>query len=292
MKKITLCTNPFKDIGWRLTKNAYNDLISLGIEVSVCVPDMHFEPFDKPAGIKLSSIPEALSGAELMICFGGDGTILHAAREAALRQIPILGVNLGQCGFMAEISPDEVHLFPHALNGDYTIDERMMLSATVVREGEDIYSELALNDAIIGKGFVSRVVDLSVYSDDQLISSLCGDGVIISTPTGSTAYSMSAGGPVIEPKLDCMLITPICTHSVQARSFVLAPERIVTVRVGELSGKAAYISCDGRTPFELLSGDVIRAVRSSHRVKLLHLKNKSFFDDVGEKLERSRGEKP
>ena len=228
--RVLLSSNPYRDRGLRVALEARRILNNAGAETALCLP---FAPrkgdrLDLPRQVKLGSMEEELKRADVLLCFGGDGTILHAARDATLHDVPILGVNMGSVGFMAELERGELSLLTLLAAGEYRTEERMMLSVRVLR-GEKVLSEdLALNDAVISKGSMARVAEMEVRADGVLVTNLMGDGVIVSTPTGSTAYSMSAGGPIVEPTSRDIIVTPVCAHQLSTRSMVLAPERLVT----------------------------------------------------------------
>jgi len=231
-----------------------------------------------------SELSAELPGADILICFGGDGTILHAAKDASIHKVPILGVNMGSVGFMAELEHGELSSLSKITAGKYTVEERMMLDVKVKRDGRVLYEDLALNDAVVTKGAVARIVDLSVYGDGVQISNFGGDGVIVSTPTGSTAYSMAAGGPIVEPSAESIIITPICAHALQAKSFVLGRDRKVEVRTDRHSRKSVYLSVDGGKAFKLSGGDQVCVQRSEIMTRLVRLTGKSFYTIVSEKL--------
>ncbi len=238
--------------------------------------------FEKGTG----KLKKELENTDMLICFGGDGTILHAAKDAVAQKVPILGVNMGSVGFMAELEHSELSLLSRVTAGKYTVESRMMLDVSVWRDGKRVYEALALNDAVLTKGAVARIVDLAVYGDGMLISDFGGDGVIISTPTGSTAYSMAAGGPIVEPTAENMIITPICAHALQAKSFVLGRDRVVDVVTERQSRKSVYLSVDGGKAFKVLGGDKVTIRRSRQITRLVRLTNKSFYTIMREKLGR------
>ena len=219
-----------------------------------------------------------------MVCFGGDGTILHAAKDAQRHGVPVLGVNLGSVGFMAELETAELSQLERLIQGKYRVEERMMLDVSVRREGKTVYRDQALNDAVITKGAVARIIDLEVKADGVSVARFSGDGVIVSTPTGSTAYAMSAGGPIVEPTVENILVTPICPHALHARSFVLDSHRSVSARMGKLSRKTAYLSVDGGKAFRLSASDQVELHRSRARARLIRLTNRSFYTIVNQKL--------
>ena len=282
MKKILLCANPGRDKGLELTAKVYGMLTALGAEPIVCPLAERYGGYDVTSEMKFSTLGEEVGDADMLIAFGGDGTILQTARAAAPGGIPILGVNLGKKGFIAEIEKEDVGLIAKTVSGEYTLDTRMMLDVTIARGGKIIHSDYALNDAVVGG--IGRIIELSVFGDGQQISAFSGDGIVLSTPTGSTAYSMSAGGPIVEPAAENIIITPICAHVLIAKSFVLAPDRVVTVEIGRLGRKSAYLSVDGSASVSLESGDIICVKKSAHVTKLVRVSDRSFYKIVSEKL--------
>ncbi len=237
-----------------------------------------------PAGAALGHLHEELENANVLVCFGGDGTILHAAHEANARNIPILGVNLGSIGFMAELEHGELSLLARLAVGKFGIERRMMLDVSVRREGHCAFSEHALNDAVLTKGAVARVLDLEVTGDRVTISSFAGDGLVVATPTGSTAYSMAAGGPIVEPTAENIIIAPICAHSLHAKPFVLGSSRTVGMRLAPGSKKTAYLSVDGGRAFRVQPGDWVECRRSKQATQLVRLTGRSFYERINQKL--------
>jgi len=228
------------------------------------------------------SLQVQIREADLIICFGGDGTILHLARVAASYQVPMLAVNMGNKGFLAELEPEDTEQIIAVATADhYSIQERMMLDVSVLRRRQTVCEEFALNDVVV-RG-TTRLVDIEAYDDTALITRFAGDGIIVCTPTGSTAYSMSAGGPLIEPTAKNLSITPICAHSLIVRSFVLAPSRAITVKINLGDGKRGYLSVDGGS-FELEDQDEIKVTQSRHVTRLVKASERSFYEIVNDKL--------
>ena len=272
MKNVVLCPNEKRDKGLKVTDEVKRLLEGLCASPTVC-------PLDELSG-------EVLKGAEAVVTFGGDGTILHAARAASQYSVPILGVNLGNKGFMAELEKDGLDLIAKMVAGEYAIEKRMMLDVSVSRNGETVFSDCALNDVTVGG--MARVISISVFGDGRRMLDFSGDGIIFATPTGSTAYSLSAGGPLVEPDGECILVTPICPHALWAKAYVLNASRVVTAEIGELKRKIAYVSTDGSEPLRLESGDKITVSRSERAVRLIRLTDKSFYERVSEKLGERR----
>lgn len=225
---------------------------------------------------------------DLLITLGGDGTLLHGARMMAAEGIPVLGINLGRLGFLTSIGPDELDVYgPRLFAGDYWIDERFTLDATVVGpDGDDGGPHhLVLNDAVLHKGGLARVVRLAVHvgPDDQEIATYTADGVILATPTGSTAYSLSANGPVVDPTVECILATPICPHMLVIRPLVLPPTAVVTIR--PLPGSSELIlTVDGRDGERLGPNDQLVVRRGKRTVRMVRFHGQTFFATLRRKL--------
>lgn len=288
--KIVLTPNPYRDKQFKTTQQAKRILEECGVEVSVCLPFEVDREFELPKSMHFQDIHREIKTAQMLICFGGDGTILHASKIATANNLPILGVNIGTMGFIAELESGELELLRRIPEGKYTIEPRSMIDVTVTGgAGQRLLHETALNDAVVTKGAIARVVQLSVYCDNVEATSFCGDGVIISTPTGSTAYSMSAGGPIVEPSAKNLLMTPICAHAMLAKSIVVSPERVISVRVGKIGRHNAFLSVDGGRAFRLSTGDVITTRASQKVTRLVRLKQTSFFEILNKKfIDRQR----
>lgn len=286
MKTVILSPNPYRDRNFRYVQDAERILQSVGIQTKICLSFDVDRGFELPRQIRLSPMEESLDSADALICFGGDGTILHASKAASSRGVPVLGVNIGTVGFMAELECSEMQLLKKLAQDDYILDERMMLFVRLIHEGQEIFSDVALNDVLISKGAVARVIQVTVQCDGREAMSFSGDGVIASTPTGSTAYSMSAGGPIVEPRAENILITPICAHDIQPRCLVTAPSRIIEIEVGRINRRNAFLSADGGKAMRVYTGDRIIIGEAPIKTKLIKLKDNSYFDIVKTKLNR------
>lgn len=284
--KIVLSSNPYRDRGLKAAQEAKRILERENIDAVMCLPftPRKGERVDIPNGVKMSTLEKELPDADLLVCFGGDGTILHAARDATMHDVPILGVNLGSVGFMAELERTELSLLSLLGKGNHPMEERMMLDIRVVRAGKVVSENLALNDAVISNGSMARVAELDVLADDEVVTEVTGDGVIIATPTGSTAYSMSAGGPIVEPTSACIIVTPVCAHQLSARAMVLGAERKVSVQLPRGSRKHLFLSVDGGKALRLAGGDRVEISRSAHTTKLIRLSERSFYQIIRQKL--------
>ena len=282
MKHIVLCPNPMRDVGLFHTEAIHRRLEEQGLNPRLYPLHYVSEERTEPVGAELAALQEAIRPADLIICLGGDGTILHVARVAAPYEIPILTVNLGRKGFIAELEPtDTEKIVDVALQEAYHIEKRMMLDVVLRRRGIVLREEFALNDMVVRGG--TRIIDLEVYADGQLITRFSGDGIIVSSPTGSTAYSTAAGGPIIEPTAQNLTITPLCAHALIAKSFVLAPDRAVTVKLTLSGSKKGFLSVDGGS-FDLEDQDEITVTQSRHVTRLVKASERSFYQILNEKL--------
>lgn len=226
----------------------------------------------------------AIAQADFIISLGGDGTILRVAREAAIHRVPLLGVNVGHVGFMTELEREEIDRIHEVFEERYAIDSRMMLELSILRNGHAVYSQTALNDVTVTKLNPFHVIRLDISADSVPVTGFRGDGVIIATPTGTTAYSLAAGGPIIEPSAENIAVTPICPHAMQAKSFVFSPEREIAVAASGLDGSAVCVSADGDGGMEVRPDDVVVVRRSKLDTQLIRIKGKSFYHILRKKL--------
>lgn len=280
MKKIVLSPNPYRDRGLALTNRA-RELLERDGRETVIAPVF----VDVPGDSSMVPLRRAAEDAELIISFGGDGTFLHVARQILGMRIPLLGVNVGTKGFMAGLEPEDIELVRRAAAGEFRESLRMMLDIELHRADGEVVRDCALNDAVVKSDV--NCINLAVRADGTEITNFAGDGVIIATPTGSTAYSMSAGGPIVEPEAANIIITPICAHIMAAKSFVLAPERTVVVTPERLRGRRAVLSVDGSEGIQLSSGDEVRARWSGNTVIMADMQVRSFYDTALNKLTQS-----
>ncbi len=285
MKNVILTPNPYRDKNFQTVRNAMKILREAGIEPKLCLPFDVDRTFELPRDLRFSRLDRELPNADLVICFGGDGTILHMAKTATRRGIPILGVNIGTMGFMAELESTELDKLTRLATGEYTLEKRMMLDVTVQRDRDIIFHDICLNDAVVTKGAVARIVHLSVQCDGVQAMQCGGDGIIVATPTGSTAYSLSAGGPIVEPDARNIIITPICAHDIGTRCIVTSDKRVITVNMVQNARRNAFLSVDGGKALRLNMGDVTTIRKSALETKLVRLKDRSFFDVVNTKFQ-------
>ena len=290
MKKVILTPKPYRDKNFRTVREAMHVLQEAGMEVKLCLPFDVDRNYELPKDLRFSRLDRELPTASMVICLGGDGTILHMAKAATRHGIPILGINIGTMGFIAELESSEISLLSKLATGEYEIDDRMMLDVTVHRDRDIIFHDICLNDVAITKGAVARIVHLEVRCDGVQAMECGGDGLIVATPTGSTAYSLSAGGPIVEPDANSFLITPICAHDVASRCMVVSEKRVVSVALTRNARRNAFLSVDGGKALRMNMGDVATIKRSGLVTKLIRLKQRSFYDVVNMKFKIGRGE--
>ena len=284
MKKFALLTNYSKD-----KRLVYTRMIKTYITEnggSYWIPRYISEP-DKDGDQRydFSDMPEDI---ECVLVLGGDGTLLQAARELLQRHIPLLGINLGTLGFLTSAEKSELpKCLDSVLDDSCSIDERMMLEGVAYHGSEKIQMNIALNDVIIARAGFSRLVELKIYVNGELLSIYNADGIIVSTPTGSTGYSLSAGGPIIFPQTDVIVITPICPHSLQARSLVVSGEDRIMIEIGrrrKTQKEEAMVTFDGRSAQELETGDRIERYKAQETTQLIRLKGRSFYQVLQNKI--------
>jgi len=284
LKNIILTPNPYRDKNFATVREAMEVLKAAGANVRLCLPFDVDTNYELPRDLRFHKLDREMGNADAVICFGGDGTILHMAKTATRRGLPILGVNIGTMGFMAELESTELDKLSRLVTGEFTLDKRMMLDVTVQRDRDIIFHDICLNDVAITKGAVARTVHLSVQCDGIQAMECSGDGVIISTPTGSTAYNLSAGGPIVEPEAKNILITPICAHDFGTRCIVASDKRVITAQIVRNARRNAFLSVDGGKALRLNMGDIAVAKKSNLETKLIRLKERSFFDVVSSKF--------
>ena len=235
-------------------------------------------------GIQFVELEDGARKADFIISLGGDGTILRIAGLAAKYDTPLLGINLGHLGFITALEADEIDLVEAVFEGKYQIDTRMMLDVSVARNGQTIYNSTALNEVIVTKLNPSKVVRIKICSDETPVIDFRGDGLIVATPTGTTAYSYSAGGPIIEPTAENIAVTPICPFTGRGKSFVFSPSRTISICASAMDGGGACISADGEQTIGLRPDDTVYIRRSDSVTRLITIKDCSFYDILHQKL--------
>lgn len=229
-------------------------------------------------------VPPLAQAAQLdaLISLGGDGTLLRAMQEAVRLNAPLLGINLGRVGFLTEVEPENMtDAITALMGGSYTLEDRRLLRVELLGTAERF---LALNDVVVSRGGYARLITLDALAGDEVVGHYVADGLIVATPTGSTGYSMAAGGPIVEPTARNLLITPICPHSTRSSCYVLSPEHRITVEAMDANRKFVYLSSDGGKAFSLKNGDQIRVSQSRHTTQLVRLSKKSFCEILDKKM--------
>ena len=231
------------------------------------------------------SAEEAYSSVDAVIVLGGDGTILESARRAAPCGTLVLGLNLGHLGYMAELELSEIEKLVNIVSGDYKIETRSMINIEIIStDGTVRKNEYALNDAVLSNGTISRIVDTELYEGGVFIGAYRSDGMIISTPTGSTAYSLAAGGAIVDPRLNCLCVTPICPHSLYARPLIFPDSASIEIKNVCPREKTLFLTVDGRVNYELSLGERIRVTRSPLETRFVRIKDDSFYDRLRQKI--------
>ena len=276
--RITIVPNRIKSEADALARAVAARLTAAGASVHT-VSDAALPP--------LAELTAALADSDAAIAIGGDGTIMHVAKAAAAADCPVLGVNAGHLGFLAGIEPEELDALDGLLRGDYTVDDRALLEITV-HTAAGPKTLLAMNEAVVARGSLSRMVDVTVSAQGRVIMTCRGDGIIVATPTGSTAYSLSAGGPVVDPAVACMLLTPVCPHSLDSRSRVLPAHIPLTVQAVAADGEQAYITVDGEQNVPLAAADTVTVRPAATAARLIRLTGTDFYDGLRHKLSDRR----
>ncbi|MBQ5970673.1 MAG: NAD(+)/NADH kinase [Clostridia bacterium] len=278
---IALRVNLTREHAFDVANRVCDTLTALGAELLM---DEALRPqFGKKA---VTFCDEATAGTQcdLFLTIGGDGTFIHAAHDAARYDKEILGINAGNLGFLAGLEKTELHLLEHLFTGDYTIDKRMMLCVEHHRPGAEPEKFYCLNDAVFARGVSMVMLDIAVKANGNAVNDYFADGVIVATPTGSTAYSLSAGGPVVDPMLESILLTPICTHSLFARSLVFRPDTRLEIEVKNAKSCGPLLSCDGEETLNI-TPDSRFVIRKAHRnSKIIRIKAESFTDLLSRKM--------
>ena len=234
--------------------------------------------------IKYIKYDDIFDICDLIVVLGGDGTIIRVSAKASKKNIPIIGVNLGTIGFMSEIEADETSLLDNLYTGNFKIEHRMMIDVCLEKANGDIIAlDSVLNDAVV-KGHMAKLIDISLVCGDNNAKKYRGDGIIIATPTGSTAYSMSAGGPIIEPTVECFCVTPICAHTLANCPLIFSHDSVLRVHNINSREKEAYLTLDGHTSIELDENDTVKMTKSRFFTKLIIIKDIAFFHVVRNKI--------
>ncbi|OEH85673.1 NAD(+) kinase [Desulfuribacillus stibiiarsenatis] len=280
MKRIGIIVNKSKPKAWIIARQIIRSLEHRNVKI--VIDEFVAEQLGRSElGIPLFQIPKE---ADIIFALGGDGTLLGIARDFAPHNIPILGINVGNMGFLSESEPENLELaIDKVLSGQYYIEQRMMLEAQVVRNDAVIKQFIALNDVGIAKGAFSRMIEVIMFLEDKFLRSFKGDGLIIASPTGSTAYSLSAGGPIVTPDIDLILLTPICPHSLNVRPMVISGHSTIRTKL-DATHDDLGLTIDGQLGFKLEIEDVITVKKSEYKTNLIRWHEHNFFEVVRRKL--------
>ncbi len=281
MKRIGIFTNEDRDIDFTYTKLLAQSIAKHG--GSAMMSSQLAER--SGTGVACGNDEEVTAQSDMVVCLGGDGTFLKVARKVYQKGLPILGINLGNLGFLTEVERENIGLaIDQLFNSDYEIEERMMLDAVIYRMDKPPIKDIALNDFVIGRGAISRIIHIKTYINDVFVDNFPGDGVIISSPTGSTAYTLSAGGPIVEPDTKLLLITPICPHILYSRSFVTKADSVVKAIVEEDYEYGAMVTPDGQEGHAIGGGDIIEVKKSPYCTKIIKMNPRNFFNILRTKI--------
>ena len=281
---VYISPNPGKAMAYGISQRAAQILLTHGAQVL-----MHdgLQAECMTMGVVYLSQKECLERTDVILTIGGDGTILHEANLSLEYRKPILGINLGRCGFLATCEVDEMEAKLSAVaRGEYFLDNRMLLYVRVL--GDDSWEGHALNDVVMTKGRLQQAVDFSIYCDDILVEHYRGDGVIVATPTGSTAYSLAAGGPILDSQTKGIVVTPICPHSLASPAMVFAQERKINLCVGQVADGEVFISCDGNAGYSVKAGATAEVRLSDQVVQLITFSKADQFQAIDQKLRGRR----
>lgn len=281
---VYISPNPGKAMAYGISQRAAQILLTHGAKVLM---QDGLQAECMTMGVVYLSQKECLERTDVILTIGGDGTILHEANLSLEYRKPILGINLGRCGFLATCEVDEMEAKLSAVaRGDYFLDNRMLLYVRVL--GDDSWEGHALNDVVMTKGRLQQAVDFSIYCDDILVEHYRGDGVIVATPTGSTAYSLAAGGPILDSQTKGIVVTPICPHSLASPAMVFAQERKINLCVGQVADEEVFISCDGDAGYSVKAGATAEVRLSDQVVQLITFSKADQFQAIDQKLRGRR----
>ena len=286
MKTIGIVSNIDRDIKLEHTSILIKDILDKGGTVRVDSSIL------KSLKIKDKNIlrGDVFEKSDIIICLGGDGTFLNIAKNAYKNDLPLLGINTGRVGFLTEMEKDGIHAVAESiLEEKYGIEERMMLDFVVYRDGKIIAQDFALNDVVISRVALSRILHVETYINNTFVDSFPGDGLIISSPTGSTGYSLSAGGPIVEPDIELLIVTPICPHILYSKSFITTGERIVKAVIEEKYVHDAMITIDGQKGYSIKGGDEVQVKKATKPLQIIRMNDRNFFDVLRKKI-YERGE--
>lgn len=282
---IGIISNLDKDKGQLITRQVIKWLEERNINVF----------FDEKISAELALVKDnycdehIFTNSDLIVVLGGDGTLLNVARQASCNGVPLFGINMGHLGFLTETEVSDMFAsLERVVAGDYTIEKRLMLEAFIENEAERTKNFIALNDIVVAKGNFSRLITYSIYINNNFVDLYSGDGIIVSSPTGSTAYSLSAGGPIVAPDVEVLLVTPVCPHTLHSRSILVSNKDLVRIELGKNHKTDIILTVDGQSGIKINPGDIVTVKRSRYYANLVKLNNRSFFDVLRAKMSERR----
>ena len=282
---IGIISNLDKDKDQSITKSIISWLEERNIEVF----------FDEKISSELALVKDnycdeyIFKSSDIIIVLGGDGTLLNVARQASCNGVPLFGINLGHLGFLTETEVEDMYTsLEELIRGEYTIEKRMMLEAYIGNNNIKTKDFIALNDIVVAKGNFSRLLTYSIFINDNFVDEYSGDGIIVCSPTGSTAYSLSAGGPIVAPDVEVLLITPVCSHTLHSRSILVSNKDLVKIVMDESCKTDVILTVDGQTGVKINPGDIVTVKQSLYYANLIKLNHRSFFDVLRAKMSERR----
>lgn len=281
IRKFAVITNKDRDENFVYTNALMKSIVSRGGKIV----SPGNEGFIITENINSIENCDFFTDCDIAVCLGGDGTFLKAARTVYKYDKPMLGINLGSLGFLTEVEKHNIDLAVESIfSGKYYLEERIMLEVDIYMEDKLANSDIVINDAVLSRGAISRILHVKTYINDVFVDNFPGDGLIVSSPTGSTAYTLSAGGPVVEPDTDLIIVTPICPHILYSRSFITSGDSVVKAIVDERFDHMAMVTVDGQNAYKLSGGDMILVRRSDKKFRMISLKPKNFFNVLRNKI--------
>lgn len=282
MNNITISTNYRAAEKAEIAKAAALRMISCG--ATILLPSYAKSVFEGIEGIKYVQPEKMYDNVDLVIVIGGDGSVLEAARRAAVNQTPILGINKGRLGYMTAIEANELELLDQVMSGNYYYDDRIMLNVELIHNGKMLYFSRALNDAVVSNGTIAKLVDMQLSANGKVVGNYRADGLIVSSPSGSTAYSLAAGGPIMAPDIAAFCVTPVCSHSFRDRPIVFPDSSVLEIKNVSEREPHLHLTIDGRIIIKMMKNQTVRISKSDKLARLVRIKGHSFYSDLCSKL--------
>ncbi len=282
MKNITITTNFRVAEKAEIAKAAALRLISCG--ATMILPNYAKSVFEGVEGVKFVAPERMYDNIDLVVVVGGDGSVLEASRRAAIKGTPILGINKGRLGYMTAIEVNELELIDEVMRGNYYFDERAMLDVELIHNGKPLYFSRALNDAVVSNGSMAKIVDMQLIANSKVVGNYRADGLIVTSPSGSTAYSLAAGGPIMAPDVGAFCVTPVCSHSFRDRPIVFSDSAVLEIKNVCEREPHLYLSIDGRINIRIMKNQSVRISKSDKTARLVRIKEHNFYADLCTKL--------